>query len=49
MRVLISAVTPHVMAADGRPDGLPKTVFDDFQARPTSKRPGPGFRMKADQ
>jgi non-heme chloroperoxidase len=31
--VLISAVTPYVMAADGRPDGAPKSVFDDFQAQ----------------
>ncbi|MFD3402557.1 alpha/beta fold hydrolase [Kribbella sp. NPDC058693] len=31
--VLISAVTPYVMAAEGRPDGLPKRVFDDFQAQ----------------
>jgi non-heme chloroperoxidase len=29
--VLISAVTPYVMAAEGRPDGLPKSVFDDFR------------------
>ena len=31
--VLISSVTPYVMAADGRPEGLPKSVFDDFRAR----------------
>jgi non-heme chloroperoxidase len=31
--VLISAVTPYVMAADGRPDGLPKSAFDDFRAQ----------------
>jgi len=31
--VLISAVTPYVMAAEGRPDGLPKSVFDDFRAQ----------------
>jgi non-heme chloroperoxidase len=31
--VLISAVTPYVMAADGRPDGLPNSVLDDFQAQ----------------
>jgi len=29
--VLISAVTPYVMAGEGRPDGLPKSVFDDFR------------------
>jgi non-heme chloroperoxidase len=31
--VLISAVTPYVMAAEGRPDGLPVSVFDDFRAQ----------------
>jgi non-heme chloroperoxidase len=31
--VLISAVTPYVMAADGRPDGLPESVFDGFRAQ----------------
>ncbi|WP_433364524.1 alpha/beta fold hydrolase [Actinoplanes sp. CA-142083] len=31
--VLISAVTPYVMAAEGRPDGLPTSVFDDFRSQ----------------
>jgi non-heme chloroperoxidase len=36
--VLISAVVPYVMAAEGRPDGAPKSVFDDFQAQLAAHR-----------
>src|SRR6202046_2002890 len=36
--VLISAVTPYVMAGDGRPDGLPKSVFDDFRTQLATHR-----------
>src|SRR5262250_2168308 len=36
--VLISAVTPYVMAAEGRPDGLPKSVFDDFRTQVATNR-----------
>jgi non-heme chloroperoxidase len=37
--VLISAVTPYVMAGEGRPNGLPKSVFDEFQAGLAASRP----------
>src|SRR5690349_2673607 len=37
--VLISAVPPYVMAAEGRPDGLPKSVFDGWQAQVAGHRP----------
>jgi non-heme chloroperoxidase len=36
--VLISAVTPYVMAGDGRPDGLPNSVFDDFRTQLATHR-----------
>ncbi len=36
--VLISAVPPYVMAAEGRPDGLPKSVFDDWRAQVAGHR-----------
>jgi non-heme chloroperoxidase len=36
--VLISSVAPYVMAAEGRPDGLPKSVFDDFRAQLAAHR-----------
>ena len=31
--VFISSAVPYVMAADGRPDGLPNSVFDDFRTQ----------------
>jgi non-heme chloroperoxidase len=36
--VLISAVTPYVMAAEGRPDGLPKSAFDDWREQLSGHR-----------
>jgi non-heme chloroperoxidase len=36
--VLISSVAPYVMAGEGRPDGLPKSVFDDFRAQVAGHR-----------
>lgn len=46
-----SGRSPYVMAADDRPDGLPKCVFDDFQAQlavhgQSSTRPPPPARSK---
>ena len=37
--VLISAVPPYVMAAEGRPDGLPVSVFDGWRAEVAGHRP----------
>ncbi|WP_030434187.1 alpha/beta fold hydrolase [Actinoplanes subtropicus] len=36
--VLISAVPPYVMAAEGRPDGAPKSVFDGWRAQVAGHR-----------
>src|ERR1700749_2919591 len=36
--VFISSVLPYVMAAEGRPDGLPKRVFDDFRTQLATHR-----------
>jgi non-heme chloroperoxidase len=36
---LISAVPPLMVQTDANPEGLPKKVFDDFQAQLTASRP----------
>lgn len=36
--VLISAVPPLMVKTDSNPDGLPKSVFDDFQAKLAANR-----------
>jgi non-heme chloroperoxidase len=37
--VFISSVTPYVLAAAGRPDGLPISVFDDWRDQLSTRRP----------
>jgi len=37
--VLISSVVPYMMQAQDNPDGLPKTVFDDFDRQIKQDRP----------
>jgi non-heme chloroperoxidase len=37
---LLSAVPPLMVQTDANPDGLPKKVFDDFQAQLAADRPG---------